>query len=830
MKRILLTILSVAMALLSANSQTFHVSYSYDKNYCTIDFLLDSYSIEQKSTPQGTFSTINAGSSAKIEKSGWAELPFASATINVGNETKHTPIVELASYHDTVLENPLIPSRGTIFRSQNPDEIPYFIAAESLNGDFFPTEIAVAENPFMFRDIKQANIRIFPFQYNASTQTLRIYDRISIIVETSAIRANTPLASYDFGDILVLTPEKYDSALAPYITWKRAMGYNVSILHCDSAENVTSKIAQAYSQNHNLLYVQLVGNWNDIQSNTLGSETCYDCPTDPALGCVAGADDYPDIAIGRFSCSNEEELSIQIQKSINYEKNPNNNRDWRNRFIGIGSAEGPGDDGELDYEHVSKIYNNRLSQNSYEIHSQHYDTESSTSSNVLNTSINLGASSIAYCGHGSGSYWLTGGYGSASVTNSSNGDKLPFVVSVACRNGAFHSSDCFAEKWLNARHGGAVTTLMSSINQPWNPPMRGQDYFYDILTGGYNYDNDTTSNGLSTNEQRTHWGSIVVNAFYLMLCESAQQSDIETVKTWTSFGDASLQLRTDVSQKIESSQKTTIESSTFSTTITANGTAVKNALVCLSQNGNYYRGFTNSRGIANIGHNLVPGKALLVVTAFNTTTIYDSIPVIPAGEPMIGIAAHSPQSLNSGEQSILSIDLTNYGDTQSNSILGDIESVSPQYKEKFNILAVANMWGAVHDINMIGNAKTSIISFHGDADNIVPYGYDYPFNDVLDPIKIALRNDNSSDAKSVKSMFSMPLNKALTNKMYGSSLVDKMAKNKGNRSKLFTYPGGGHSLHVDKNNNLVPYFFFIQDSVTAFFVEEHRLHYSRILT
>lgn len=152
--------------------------------------------------------------------------------------------------------------------------------------------------------------------------------------------------------------------------------------------------------------------------------------------------------------------------------------------------------------------------------------------------------------------------------------------------------------------------------------------------------------------------------------------------------------------------------------------------------------------------------------------------------------------------------------------LGDIESVSPQYTEKFSIKAVANMWGAVHDINMIANAKTSIISFHGDADNIVPYGYDYPFNDVLDPIKIALRNDNSANAKSVKSIFSLPLNKALTNKMYGSSFVDKMAKAKGNRSKLFTYPGGGHSLHVDKNNNLVPYFYFIQDSVTVFFVEE----------
>lgn len=152
--------------------------------------------------------------------------------------------------------------------------------------------------------------------------------------------------------------------------------------------------------------------------------------------------------------------------------------------------------------------------------------------------------------------------------------------------------------------------------------------------------------------------------------------------------------------------------------------------------------------------------------------------------------------------------------------LGDIESVSPQYKENFSIKAVANMWGAVHDINMIANAKTSIISFHGDADNIVPYGYDYPFNDVLDPIKIALRNDNSADAKSIKNLFSMPLNRTMTNKMYGSSLVHKMAKAKGNRSKLFTYPGGGHSLHVDKDNNLVPYFYFIQDSVTAFFIEE----------
>ena len=55
---------------------------------------------------------------------------------------------------------------------------------------------------------------------------------------------------------------------------------------------------------------------------------------------------------------------------------------------------------------------------------------------------------------------------------------------------------------------------MSTINQPWTPPQRGQDYFYDILTGGFNYDTDGISQttGINTSEQRTHWGSIVVNS------------------------------------------------------------------------------------------------------------------------------------------------------------------------------------------------------------------------------------------------------------------------------------------------------------------------------
>ena len=42
--------------------------------------------------------------------------------------------------------------------------------------------------------------------------------------------------------------------------------------------------------------------------------------------------------------------------------------------------------------------------------------------------------------------------------------------------------------WLTKRAAaGAVSAVMSTISQPWDPPMRGQDYMNDLLTGGYDY-------------------------------------------------------------------------------------------------------------------------------------------------------------------------------------------------------------------------------------------------------------------------------------------------------------------------------------------------------
>jgi len=306
---------------------------------------------------------------------------------------------------------------------------------------------------------------------------------------------------------------------------------------------------------------------------------------------------------------------------------------WRETFIGIGSDEGSGigDDSEIDYTHVQRIYNNRLDPFTYNTHEQNYDPGASAT--AVAADVNSGASTIAYCGHGLEDQFYTSGYSNSYVNASTNGDKLPFIVSVACINGAFHyGSDCFAEAWLQKSGGGAIVTWMSTINQPWTPPQRGQDYFYDILSGGFNYDTDGISQttGYNTTEQRTHWGSIVVNSAVLMLTENNGSDDIETIKTWTTFGDASIQLRTETPNTLTLSNTDPEVGVNFEGIAYIDGSPAENVLICISADDSYFSGLTNGSGAYSIPHSLLGGDALLVATAFNTTTVYETVTVIDA--------------------------------------------------------------------------------------------------------------------------------------------------------------------------------------------------------
>ena len=128
--------------------------------------------------------------------------------------------------------------------------------------------------------------------------------------------------------------------------------------------------------------------------------------------------------------------------------------------------------------------------------------------------------------------------------------------------------------------------------------------------------------------------------------------------------------------------------------------------------------------------------------------------------------------------------------------LGDIENSGNDYSEDFKIKAIANMWGSVFDLEMLENSNASIISFHGDEDDVLPYRFGYPFSALGE------------------------FQKVFFDEMYGSYYIDQKAKELGIRSELHTFYGEGHTLHLDENRNLNDNFYTIQNEMVDFFYEE----------
>ena len=126
--------------------------------------------------------------------------------------------------------------------------------------------------------------------------------------------------------------------------------------------------------------------------------------------------------------------------------------------------------------------------------------------------------------------------------------------------------------------------------------------------------------------------------------------------------------------------------------------------------------------------------------------------------------------------------------------LGPLTTNGNQIREDFSIKAAVDMWGAVSDINMIDSHAIPVIAFHGNADNIVPYGYDYPFQ--------------------VAGFFK----KSLFNKMYGSQCVVERARQNGYKAELHTFDGWKHSPHLT-NDTINQNFYYIQDNMVRFLRE-----------
>lgn len=497
---------------------------------------------------------ISLDDESLIKTPGAPELPRVCRSVIIPDDAAMSVTIRSSSYRD-IPNVDVAPSKGFVFRDEDPVNLPYTFGDVYQTDSFYPGAVATLRQPYILRDWRGVVLEVNPFQYNPVKRLLRVYDEITVEVSPSGAgrvsvlnRSAAPntierafrslyrahFVNYqtqgryapldDTGELLILTYDAWILNVQPLADHKRSVGIPTTVVGMSavgsSATDVASYIQSVYDDpERDLAFVLLVGDAAQVPTPLYGSY-----PADPMYALVAGDDSYPDIMVGRFSAETAGDVDTQVERTIEYEQTVATEQDWFWRASGVGSVEGPGNDAEFDYEHLENLRLHLLDAGYSQV-DQFYGPVATAAD--LTAALNSGRGMVNYCGHGNPTGWSTTGFSSSHVDALTNDNMLPIIISLACNPGQFDVYTCFGESWLRATNGGeptgAVGIYASSMGQYWYPPMEAHDEFVRLYTSGQ----------YSTYGTLCFAGSCSMMDYYGLYGQAM-------FKTWIVFGDPSL--------------------------------------------------------------------------------------------------------------------------------------------------------------------------------------------------------------------------------------------------------------------------------------------------
>ncbi|UCF10730.1 MAG: hypothetical protein JSW65_03375, partial [Candidatus Bipolaricaulota bacterium] len=329
-----------------------------------------------------TYDVIGLGSESKDLTRGHPELPNVCRAVLL----PETGAVEIRVLESSTRDVPGIrvaPSKGNLPRTVNPADVPYVFSAVYDEDEWYPADVVTHREPHIIRDFRGTVVVVNPFQYNARTRTLRVTTHLKIEVVTTAepgvneLRRHRRLrgVNRDFhlvytehfinyertrykpldeqNRMLVICYDAWTANLQPLVDWKNQLGVRTELVTGTQAGATATAIKafiQAYYDSTDLAYVLLVGDHTQMPTLSAAGGA-----SDPSYSLLAGSDYYPEIFVGRFSAETSSQVDTQVQRTITYERDPMPGADWYHKGTGVASAEGPGDDGEYDWQHIDNI-------------------------------------------------------------------------------------------------------------------------------------------------------------------------------------------------------------------------------------------------------------------------------------------------------------------------------------------------------------------------------------------------------------------------------------------------------------------------------------------
>ena len=660
MKKISVLLLLLLVVNLMFAQKIAYTVLSSDDNGLTVKIDMPAYTTSPVQISGQTYQKLHLQGAYALTELGVPELLLSGNSLIIPENSQPTVSVLNADYE--VIDNfRLIPSKGVIKRNTNPDDVPYQFGAQYQQDAYqFENPVRLSET-FYMRDFHGVTMNVFPFDYNPVQKSLKVYHSLTVRVNFNAPytaqRARKNCAEFnevyqnfflnyernryttivEAGEILIITPAQFVNAMQPYVNWKIKNGYPTTMVTLEEVGNsntaVKNYITNFYNE-HNLAFVVIVGDGNLFPYFTKDGEVSDNFYTE-----IVGNDEVPDIILGKISAENATHVTTQVNKFIQYEENPAQTSHLAT-FLGIASSEGPGEDDEYDYEHIRNI-DNKLQAftytSGYELFDGNQgglDASGNPSASDVSTAVNAGVGIITYCGHGNVTLWGTTYFSNTEINSLTNYHKLPFIISTACLNGSYVDETCFAEAWLRATNNGqptgAVSTVMSTMSQPWRPPMVGQDEMIRLLTGAEN-----------TPVKRT-FGGIVFNGLAKMheIYPTTSSQGLQTMRTWVLFGDPTLQVRTAIPQALTATHNGQLFAGMTQLQVMS---PVEGAKVVLTKGNTILAQDFIAGGSVTLNFNemLIPTDTIhLLLSAFNYIPYQADIPVIVNDEPYLVYMGH----------------------------------------------------------------------------------------------------------------------------------------------------------------------------------------------
>ena len=550
----------------------------------TASFSFSSIDATEVSTEKGVFSCITMENTYPSGNVGDPSLPAANKLIaipygvsNISVEVKNytTKVYSLSDFGIKKIYPQQIPLR----KDQKPSDLPFSYNEKTYNAKGFAERpIAEAKIQGTMRGIQVGALTINPVQYDAASNSIRVYNDIEVEVHYSQYDksasynefartfspyfANIYSQMFNWRDdvyeqhpdlwqnpvhMLIIADRMFEECMQEWMDWKTKKGFYLNVHYTDetgtSASAIRAFIQEEYSKDAPT-FLMIMGDKNQVAAS-LPSASETHCVSDLQYSSVDG-DQFPDMYHSRFPAETVAQMQAMLNKALEYEMYTMPDPSYLNNVLLIAGEDSSGwgvQVGRPTIWYASHYYYN--TEHGYD---QVYEYSHGTYTGCYNH-LNTGVGFANYTAHGSNTSWAGPTFTVSDVNNLTNEHKYFLAMGNCCEAADWGiSGPCFGEAMVRAENKGAYAYIGSCPSTYWK-----NDYYfgvgatnradgtmpsYEETTMGF-YDAMWTDNAYNTVTSMMFIGNLAGNAAEAL----GYELHVSTLYCWQAYhtlGDGSI--------------------------------------------------------------------------------------------------------------------------------------------------------------------------------------------------------------------------------------------------------------------------------------------------